>query len=439
MLRDSRAHNTKLVCWTVLAIIYLGFALRVVVAAYSSSDALGTELRGDLLHHQAAHNIAQGHGFVIDVGVPYSFNPPGYAFFLACSYLLFGEHWFAVAFSQASISMLSISFVYLAATKMFNTKSGMFAALFAALYPYTVYHSSRVMDTTLFTFIMIVIVCYCIHVWQNSHWKIWLFLGILLGLGCLVRTTMLAVFISISIWLIFVLDWRRGLASIAICSLGIMLVVLPWTLRNFVVERELIFISAKGMANTYIGNNQLTMEYIDQGISLDKLWQDDRFEWPPTGLSGPDERRWFLSNVVEFANKYPSDYYRLLYRKLFSFWSPHINPSVDYSGGRNVWSEDAGALFGFTFRYIRDVAYTVSYVILVILSVLGFVNSIGSRHEAWLVLLILLMYTLVNVLVWTSTRLRIPLDSLLSIFAGFGLWHVLHWRRVSEYSLRDSI
>ena len=81
----------------------------------------------------------------------------------------------------------------------------------------------------------------------------------------------------------------------------------------------------------------------------------------------------------------------------------------------------------------------MSYVILVVLSVLGFVNSISTRHEAWLVLLILLVYTLVNVLVWTSTRLRIPLDSLLAIFAGFGLLRALYWRRVSEYSLRDSI
>ena len=81
----------------------------------------------------------------------------------------------------------------------------------------------------------------------------------------------------------------------------------------------------------------------------------------------------------------------------------------------------------------------MSYVILGVLSVLGFANSISARREAWLVLLILLVYTLVNVLVWTSTRLRIPLDSLLSIFAGFGLLRALYWRRVSEYSLRDSI
>ena len=81
----------------------------------------------------------------------------------------------------------------------------------------------------------------------------------------------------------------------------------------------------------------------------------------------------------------------------------------------------------------------MSYVVLLALSVLGFANSISARHEAWLALLILLVYTFINVLVWTSTRLRIPLDSLLSIFAGFGLLRALYWRRVREYSLRDSI
>ena len=439
MVSDHRVHNTALVRWIVLAILFIGFALRISVALYSSSDAMGANLRGDLLHHQVAHNLTLGHGFVLEVGVPYSFNPPGYSFFLACSYILFGQHWFAVAFSQAAISILSAGLVYLTAKKLFNREAGMFAAALSSFYPYTVYHSSRVMDTTLFTFILLMVICFFVHVWQNGDWKKWLLLGALLGLGCLVRTTMLAVFISIAVWLIIVLGWKRGAVALTICSLGVMLVVLPWTLRNFLVEDELIFISSKGMANTYMGNNPLTMEYISQGISLDKLWKDERFEWPPTGLSRADERRWYLANVVEFANQYPSDYSRLLYRKLLSFWSPNINPSIEYSGGSNVWSDDAGALFGYSFKSIRNITYTVSYVVLLALSVLGFANSISSRHEAWLALLILLVYTFINVLVWTSTRLRIPLDSLLSIFAGFGLLRVLYWRRVREYSLRDSI
>ena len=412
MVSDHRVHNTALVRWIVLAILFIGFALRISVALYSSSDAMGANLRGDLLHHQVAHNLTLGHGFVLEIGVPYSFNPPGYAFFLACSYLLFGQHWFAVAFSQAAISILSAGLVYLTAKKLFNREAGMFAAALSSFYPYTVYHSSRVMDTTLFTFILLMVICFFVHVWQNGDWKKWLLLGALLGLGCLVRTTMLAVFISIAVWLIIVLGWKRGAVALTICSLGVMLVVLPWTLRNFLVEDELIFISSKGMANTYMGNNPLTMEYISQGISLDKLWKDERFEWPPTGLSRADERRWYLANVVEFANQYPSDY---------------------------VWSDDAGALFGFSFKSIRNITYTVSYVVLLALSVLGFANSISARHEAWLALLILLVYTFINVLVWTSTRLRIPLDSLLAIFAGFGLLRALNWRRASEYSLRDSI
>ena len=128
MVSDHRVHNTTLVRWIVLAILFIGFALRISVALYSSSDAMGANLRGDLLHHQVAHNLTLGHGFVLDIGVPYSFNPPGYAFFLACSYILFGQHWFAVAFSQAAISILSVGLVYLTAKKLFNKEAGMFAA-----------------------------------------------------------------------------------------------------------------------------------------------------------------------------------------------------------------------------------------------------------------------------------------------------------------------
>ena len=134
-----------------------------------------------------------------------------------------------------------------------------------------------------------------------------------------------------------------------------------------------------------------------------------------------------------------NDYQRLLYRKLISFWSPSINPSIEHSGGSDAWSEDGGLFFNVSFRYVRDITYTVSYVILVVLAVLGLANSLSWRRETLLVLLILSMYTLVNVLVWTSTRLRIPLDSLLAIFAGFGLLRALNLGHRSEHSLRNSI
>ena len=80
-------------------ILLLSFSLRIAVAGYSNQDAISSSLRGDALHDLAAQNILLGNGFTLKAGIPYSFNPPGYAFFLASAYALFGRNWLALGFS----------------------------------------------------------------------------------------------------------------------------------------------------------------------------------------------------------------------------------------------------------------------------------------------------------------------------------------------------
>ena len=101
---------------------------------------------------------------------------------------------------------------------------------------------------------------------------------------------------------------------------------------------------------------------------------------------------------------------RLLWEKLISFWSIRINPGP-------VWPlPDRIAL-------IRELAYTGGYSPLLVFSVLGIVLSMRHRRETTLFIFIFGLYTLVHILVWSSTRLRMPLDSLLAVIAGHGLLH----------------
>ena len=435
---NNKILGVKLSVWIMLLILYLGLVLRMIIAYYSSPDAMGADLRGDLLHHRVAVNIVNGHGFVMNVGEPYSFNPPGYAYFLAGSYVLFGKTWFTIAFIQSSLSMLSVVCVYLIASKIYNRLSALISASFMSFYPYSVYHSSRVMDTTLFTFMMLVSVALVIYYWRTRNLKSWIFIGLVMGLACLVRTTMLAVCIGVFMWLIVVLGFSKGKKSLLACGLGIVCIVLPWTIRNFVVEREFIFIDAKGIPNAYMGNNELTLEYIDSGKSLDQLWQDSRFEREPKGLSGADERTWYMSQIVDFVRNNPMTYIKLLYKKLFLFWSPYINPNMSTVKG-------FGDIFSFSelgtklsFEDFRRISYTISYSVLSLFAICGFVLSLGHISESRLLLLVLLLYTLVNVLVWTSTRLRIPLDSILAIFAGYGMLRTV-FGKFYENIIRNSV
>ena len=157
---------------------------------------------------------------------------------------------------------------------------------------------------------------------------------------------------------------------------------------------------------------------MEQGLSLDTIWGDDRLPKEPPGLTQEKRVRWYFHRIATFAQQEPNAFLKLLWSKAIYLWSPRINPASTQT-------------FAFDFAPIRDVIYTGSYIPLIGFGIVGIVLSIRSRQETLLFLVLFFTYTLVNVLVWTSTRLRIPLDSLIAVFSGYALWRTcrfLGWR-----------
>jgi 4-amino-4-deoxy-L-arabinose transferase-like glycosyltransferase len=65
-----------------------------------------------------------------------AYLPPLYPFFLAASYLLFGETWFGIAVSLSIICGLVGFVAFLVGNKLFSNAAGILADLWVSFYPY---------------------------------------------------------------------------------------------------------------------------------------------------------------------------------------------------------------------------------------------------------------------------------------------------------------
>jgi len=98
--------------------------------------------------------------------------------------------------------------------------------------------------------------------YQRPLLKRWIWLGVLSGLQILVRPDMLMGAIFCAVWLMALLHKRVSKVelakSFAITALVALAIVLPWTVRNYVVFQRLVFVSANGGYNLWLGNNPST-------------------------------------------------------------------------------------------------------------------------------------------------------------------------------------
>ncbi len=380
----------------------IGFLSRLAIAAYTQNDIL----RGNSLHDTAALQILSGNG----LGRTYS--SPGYALFLAGAYAIFGHNWMAIGLTQAAVGAFSIGLVFSIAKTMFGRKTAVVAAVITALYPYSVYQASRIIDTTVFTFFLLAAVWTIIKVWPRHTYQGFLALGSILGLGYLVRGTMLTVLISVVFWLMLVFGSKQGIIAISFCLLGMVLVLVSWILPNLYASGHLIPIYAKGMQNVYMGNNPLTLEYMEKRVSLDKIWEDGRLPRPYPEMAAAERDEWYLVEIIKFIKHDPILFSKLLPTKIVAFWSVRLNP------------DPVTPLPG-SLKILREPIYTLSYAPLLGLALLGLILSIGQREEPMLFIFIFVSFTIFHMMGWSATRLRIPLDSFLAIFAGYGLIKLL--------------
>jgi len=138
--------------WLIWSLLGLALLVRLSWASLAS-----TQLWFDHIFTDAtAMGLLEGRGFTVSLTEPYDpaiFRTPGYSFFLAGIYGVFGHSVRAAFFANALIDTLSCYLLYRLARQFLSPRTALFVLLVAVTYPFTIYAVGSLFPETLLVFL----------------------------------------------------------------------------------------------------------------------------------------------------------------------------------------------------------------------------------------------------------------------------------------------
>ena len=262
---------------------------------------------------------------------PY-FRPPGYPYFLALIYLLTSCNLVAVRIVQMAIGLLSVFLAYKLGRRWFGSAAGLIAAGLMSAYWVFIYYEGELLEPVLLIPLGLALVYQLSLLAERITWQRSLAAGVLMGLFALCRPNIMLFAAVVLIWIWWIAKNRRlALSACIALLLGAALMIVPTTIRNYVVAHDFVPISCNMGINLFIGNNEsanglCAMEIADLGGS------GTCFEYP--FLVGNMERRvghhlkyseasaYLSHRATEYIKSHPGHTLRLMAWKSGFFWSP---------------------------------------------------------------------------------------------------------------------
>jgi 4-amino-4-deoxy-L-arabinose transferase-like glycosyltransferase len=273
---------------------------------------------------------------------PY-FRPPGYPYFLALVYKLTGPGYTWPRILQMLLGLLNVFLAFLLAARYSGRAAALLWAGMMATYWIFIFYEGEFQEPVLMT-LLVLLLATCLMAWsERPTLRQSLAAGALVGLAGLIRPNSLLLLPAVIAWMHWVhrrtagpkaLDRARlrrlGAHAAAVC-LAAGLLLLPATLRNWIVAHDFVPISTNGGINLYIGNNGRA-DGIVRGALPDIGVLDTCYDWPEIvdnvghkvgrPLSHSEVSSYFTRGAERWMLGHPLGVADLIWKKTLLFWGP---------------------------------------------------------------------------------------------------------------------
>jgi hypothetical protein len=425
----------------LFAILALSVTLRVGTALYLGDIVDAPPLLTDQRSYDAlgARLITQ-HGFSFDRDwYPFTnANTPTahwsflYSLFVAGVYAIFGPHPLAARLVQAVLGGIILPLmVYLFSRRLFSAESwnmrlsargfdtealALTAAGISAVYFYFALYSATIMTETFYISALLWSLSEAIALTERPTGNHAILLGLSLGIATLLRQSILPWIAVLFVWLL----WtgyrahvvRKSIGAMTLAAGLIALMILPFTLRNYLVYGQFLLLNSNAGYAMFSAQNPM------HGTTF----REFEAAPVPTDLNGLNEAqldRALMQRGIGFVLAEPGRYLLLSMSRIpdyFEFW-----PTPDSSLLNNLGRVGSiGVLLPFMLAGI-----------VMAVRIAGPGVQDGWRNFSTtplaMVLLFVALYSIQHALTWAIPRYRLPVDAVMLTFAALGLSNMARW------------
>jgi len=338
---------------------------------------------------------------------------PLYPYFLGLIYFLFGPNVYIARFIQFLIGSINCVLLYFIGKKIFNKPIGVIAGLLLSLYSASIFYEGFLVSSAISMFLTCCLILLILSFDQNPNYKKSVFLGITLGLAALATP-------SIFLFMLFFILWglrnlKHTLVAVFLCTAVIGLV----TIRNYILEKDFIPITAHNGINFYAGNNPdskgtFSLPYYlgTDPITIKQNSKAIAEKYMKKKLKPSQASRFWFQKGITFIKENPASYAGLLLKRFALFWNYYeISDLCDIT-------------FFKRFAPILKLPF-VNYAVISIFSILGIFLSFKNKKRNYILLQLFILSALISLMLYfINTRYRLPAVPVLILFASYGMYTI---------------
>ncbi|MBN2572650.1 MAG: glycosyltransferase family 39 protein [Ignavibacteriales bacterium] len=422
----------KNILLTLGIILFVGLVLRLIYVLEINNTPFANNLFSDAkIYNEWAKSIVSTNDWV---GKDVFFMAPIYPYFLAIIYKVFGQSILFIQLLQVIISTFSILLIYICAKKLFLEKVALISAAISSVYSVFVFYSGAILSETLQLFFFCLFIYYIIKSSESNKLKHWFIAGIFAGISILFRGNFLFISFLIVLYIIFSENVKGFLNKIKstykrilIFTAGILLIIFPVTLRNYLVGDEFVLLTSNGGINFYLGNNPnsqgvfITPQEFD--FHNDLAGQKYAQKILGRNLTASETSSFWFNKGIEFITNNPGNAATLYLKKIFLFFGPNENPQ-SFVMNKDFFADNYSTILRFLI---------VDFNLISFLALFGLFLSWSRRKELKYFYLIFFGYALSTIIFFVNGRFRLALIPLFIIFSSFAIYEISNLIKNKSY------